>query len=249
VFRSQPEAEWHVGNRKIILHDGMIIDGWQLQLCCLAARIKPKYETLKLPEGMTLEDYVGTVNDLRRHETQEQAIKRAEERRQRVASARASGISQRAIAEQEGVSQKQIRRDLEGSGETPDSPEPVNGMVQGLDGKHYPANKETAIPDRLQQYFLSVPLFQQAVQLIERVANLLEDIERTPAYLKAYEGKKRKEYSTYVRSVGRAIRAMTPARPCPECGGIYEPSQENDPCKTCMDRGYQTAEEVEEVKE
>jgi hypothetical protein len=240
-----------VGQRKIMLHDGMVIDGWQLQLGCIKANIKPKYEILKLPEGMTLEEYVGTVNDHRRHETQEQAIKRAEDRRQRVAAARASGMSQRAIADQEGVSQQQIRRDLEDSGETPVSPEPVNGTVQGLDGKLYPAIKETGpnIPERLQQYFASVPMFQQAVQLISRLANVLEEIEKTPAYLKACEGKKRKEYSTHVRGVGRAIEAMTPARPCTECGGIYEPSMENDPCKTCMDKGYQTAEEIEEVKE
>lgn len=241
-----------VGHRRIMLHEGMIIDGWQLQQGCIAARVKPKYEILRLPEGMTLEDYVGTVNDHRRHETQEQAIKRAEERRQRVAAAHASGMSQRAIAEQEGISQTQIRRDLEGSGEPGGAPEPVNDTVQGRDGKLYPANKETEsnIPERLRPYFDSVPLFQQAAQLITRLANALEEIERTPAYIKASEKeKKRREYSTYIRSVGRAIEAMTPARPCPECGGIYEPNMENDPCKTCLDKGYQTAEEIEEVKE
>lgn len=105
-----------VGYRKIMLHEGMIIDGWQLQLGCIQAGIKPKYEILKLPEGMTLEAYVETVNDLRRHETQEQAIKRAEERRKRALAAHASGMSKRAIAEQEGRSLSQIRRDLEGSG-------------------------------------------------------------------------------------------------------------------------------------
>jgi len=240
-----------VGQRKIMLHDGMVIDGWQLQLGCIKADIKPNYEILKLPQGMTLEEYVGTVNDHRRHETQEQAIKRAEERRQRVATAHASGMSQRAIAEQEGISRTQIRRDLEDSGGPGGPPEPVNGTVQGLDGKVYPASKETGptLPERLQAYFASIPLFQRVVHLARGLANLLEEIEKTPAYLKACEGKKRKEYSTHVRSVGRAIEAMTPARPCPDCGGIYEPSQENDPCKTCLDKGYQTAEEIEEVKE
>jgi Homeodomain-like domain len=239
-----------VGNRKIILHEGKIVDGWQLQRSCVEADIKPNYESLKLPEGMTLEEYVETVNDLRRHETQEQAMKRAEDRRQRVIAARASGLSQRAIAEQEGISQRQIRRDLEDSGESGDSPELANGRVQGRDGKLYPASKgterEANIPDRLKPYFDSVPLFEQATHLATRLANLCEEIEKTPAYLNAVRGKKHRDRSTYIREAGMFIKSITPKRPCPECGGEFEPSMENDPCKVCMDRGYQTAEEVNE---
>ena len=69
---------------------------------------------------------------------------------------------------------------------------------------------------------------------------------KTPAYLKAVEGKKHREHSTYIRTAGRAIESMTPKRPCPACGGEHEPSLDNDPCKVCADKGYQTADEVDE---
>lgn len=95
-----------VGDRKVTLHDGMVIDGWQLYRGCLEAGIRPEFQPI--PKGIDPEAFVETINDHRRHETQEQAMRRAEERRQRVAAARASGMSQRAIAEQEGVSQSQV---------------------------------------------------------------------------------------------------------------------------------------------
>jgi hypothetical protein len=91
-----------------------------------------------------------------------------------------------------------------------------------------------------------VQLFEEAARLTARLANLFEEIEKTPAYLKAVNGKKHRDRSTYIREAGMFIKSITPKRPCPECGGEFEPSMENDPCKVCMDRGYQTAEEVNE---
>jgi hypothetical protein len=44
--------------------------------------VKPKYELLA--PGMAPEDYVRICNDNRRHETQEQAMSRAEKRRERL---------------------------------------------------------------------------------------------------------------------------------------------------------------------
>lgn len=87
-------------------------------------------------------------------------------------------------------------------------------------------------------------MFENAARLATRVANIFQEIEQTPAYRAAVEGKKHREHSTFIRAAGRAIEHMTPKRPCPECGGMFEPSQETDPCKTCQGRGYQTAEEV-----
>jgi hypothetical protein len=75
------------------------------------------------------------VNDLRRHETQDQAVKRAEQRRERVEQARRSGSSIRSIAEAEGVDPKTIRNDLASSRGEGSPPE----IVAGRDGKQYPA--------------------------------------------------------------------------------------------------------------
>jgi hypothetical protein len=107
-------------------------------------------------------------------------------------------------------------------------------------------DSDSGIPERLQPIFASVPLFQNAARRAERLANQFQEIERTPAYVKAVEGTQHKQYSTYIRSAGRKMAAITPKRPCPECKGEYEPSLETDPCKICGGRGYQTAEEVEE---
>jgi len=60
-----------IGARKIILHDGMVLDGWQLQRACVEVGVKPMYAGL--PPKLTPEEYVQTANDLRRHETQEAA--------------------------------------------------------------------------------------------------------------------------------------------------------------------------------
>jgi hypothetical protein len=102
---------------------------------------------------------------------------------------------------------------------------------------------ESAIPERLKPFFADVAKFEQAARFAERLANRFQEIEATAAYCKAVEGKKHREHSTFIRTAGRAIRAMTHRRPCPECGGRYEPSPDNDACKTCRDRGYLTAEE------
>jgi hypothetical protein len=39
---------------------------------------------------------------------------------------------------------------------------------------------------------------------------------------------------------------MKPERPCPKCGGEYEPSQDQEPCLACKDKGYQTVDEADE---
>jgi hypothetical protein len=110
-----------------------------------------------------------------------------------------------------------------------------------------PAEGEPKIPERLKPYFEHLPLFEQAPRLAERLANLLQQIEQTPAYRKAVEGKKHRENSTYVRSAGRDIESLTPKRPCPVCGpGEHVPSPDSEPCTACGDKGYQTADEAAE---
>ena len=101
-----------INDRKIVIHEDKVIDGWQLLRACIEAEIKPEFKELRLPREMTVERWVETVNDHRRHETQEAAIARADERRERVAKAFVDGQSTREIAEDEGVSQKTVVGDI-----------------------------------------------------------------------------------------------------------------------------------------
>jgi hypothetical protein len=129
---------------------------------------------------------------------------------------------------------------------------PESDADMGFDGKSRPTKDQddvehrSTIPARLQPYFGCVYFFEKAARLASRLANIFQSIEQSPAYRKGFEGRKHRDYSTYIRSAGRAIEAITPRRPCPECGGAYDPSEENDICKVCGDRGYQTAEEVDQ---
>jgi hypothetical protein len=95
------------------------------------------------------------LNDARRQLTpadRKQAQARAEELRKeriaRVAEASRQGKSTRTIAQEEGVSQKQVMRDLNEQVSPPDSPDtPVSpasapATVKGADGKTYPASRK-----------------------------------------------------------------------------------------------------------
>lgn len=126
-----------VDGRKIVIYEGKVIDGWQLFRACLAANVVPEFRQLKLQDNMTAEEWVETVQDHRRHETQEKAMKRADDRRERVAKARAEGKSLRTIAEEEGVSQETVRNDLKTPGVNPLTPDEKPHEIQGADGKSY----------------------------------------------------------------------------------------------------------------
>lgn len=174
VFRQMVDAirEHGIVDRSVTLHEGKILDGWQFHRACLAAGVQPDYvdvaDMLVSPEV-----YVAIKNDLRRHETPQQAERRIAARRQRVAEARAEGNSLRAIAESEGVDERQIRKDLdvvadekpgadrsapEPEAETDQPTEPAPApkpptatkveppKVTGRDGKTYP-NARAADPD------------------------------------------------------------------------------------------------------
>jgi hypothetical protein len=139
LFKAQLRT-YGLSGRKITLHEGKVLDGWQLQRACVELDIKPDYQPLPA-WPWTPEAFVEAQNDHRRHETQEQAVKRVEERRERVAQARANGQSLRAIAETEGISESQVRNDLATSGAQGCAPEGANGTVKGRDGKTYRARK------------------------------------------------------------------------------------------------------------
>jgi hypothetical protein len=97
------------------------------------------------------------------------------------------------------------------------------------------------VPERLNPFFKDVELFEKGARLDRRLANIFQQIEQTPAYLKAVERKKHRQHSTYMRSAAREIRSITPKRPCPGCGNSeFEPSLDSEPCAACEGKGYQT---------
>jgi hypothetical protein len=257
-----------LGKRKVVLHEGMVLDGWQLFRACLFLNIKPEFEVLQLKHGMTAEEFIDTANDFRRHETPEQQQQRAQERRERVLAARQEGKSLRKIAEAEGVSTVQIQRDLadfadgrddepEGENQRLDDSEigaPGGALLGGqeagaeLDGntcRETESDAEQAkIPDKLKCIFEHISMMEGAVRLAEKLANLFQLVEATPAYRRYVDGKPHKVYSTYIRMAGRTIADIVP-RLCPECKGI-ESSADSDPCPcgTCSGKGFLFAEEV-----
>jgi hypothetical protein len=293
-------AKFRIKNRQ-----RQFLDGRNRARVCEELGIKLPTKQVSVSDE-DVENWIDSHNLHRRHLTpEEQEIKR-KERIDRVSERRAAGESTRAIAEAEGISQGQVRRDL-AAGESPDSPDDnesskpaQNGTVTGTDGKTYPAggrrqviidalkpeapavlcsgcqrkgyrrgcldceaiNKKskgkkakagtkptetkdgTEIPERLQQYFASAEAFANASRLAIRLANIFQEIEKTPAYLKIVTGKRHREHSTYIRTAGLEIDAITPVRPCPDCGGAHEPSEDSEPCKACEGRGYQTKDEI-----
>lgn len=141
-----------INSRCIMLHEGKVIDGWQLLRACVEADVEPWFEKLTLPPGMTAEEWVETVNDQRRHETPEKVSDRVAKRRERIAAARQEGQSTRTIAEAEGISHTQVNRDLEASTGTGVPVEPESGKVTGQDGRQQPATKPAKpakTPDQL----------------------------------------------------------------------------------------------------
>jgi hypothetical protein len=125
-----------IDGRKVTIHDGMVLDGWQIYQACVEAEVKPPFG--KIPKGMTPERYVEIKNEARRHETLAEMEKHAEQRRARVIAGRRDGKSTRQMAEEEGVSEKTIRNDLAKPGADGSAPEPPDGKVKGRDGKEYP---------------------------------------------------------------------------------------------------------------
>lgn len=120
----------------IVLHENMVLDGWQRLRACIALDIVPEFTTLG--EGISPRDFVEAMNDERRHES---AAER-EERRNRIAKAREEGKSIRTIAEEEGVSKSTVARDLDKTSTVPP------GTVAGKDGRQYTTAKpQTTQPD------------------------------------------------------------------------------------------------------
>jgi transposase-like protein len=94
-----------------------------------------------IPEEQ-LPDYVASLNEHRRHDTQDEQRRLRSERLERVAEARRQGRSVRQIAEQEGVSPGQVHRDIEESTVSGETVEPEDNTVTGKDNKKRPARRK-----------------------------------------------------------------------------------------------------------
>ncbi len=129
----------------IVLFDSKIIDGRNRSIASERAGILPTYTVFDGSED-DAKAFVFRANENRRHLTVAWLKKRREERIERVVVARTEGQSLRTIAESEGVSDAQVRRDLETAGATGVAPEPQNGKVTGSDGKQYDAEPDRPEP-------------------------------------------------------------------------------------------------------
>lgn len=134
----------------IDLLGGEILEGRNRYKCALKANVPILVRNL--PDDTDPEAYVQRANETRRHLTEDWRRKKRMERVARAAQARASGQSTRVIAEQEGVSQAQIVRDLEAArstetGGTQCDPEPSNGKVTGKDGRQQKAHRTPLLCD------------------------------------------------------------------------------------------------------
>lgn len=122
---------------KIILHEQMVLDGWQRLRACLETATEPEFEPL--PAGVDPKLYVEAVNDARRHESEAERQARRERVVKKVAE---EGKSVRSIAEEEGVSRRTVDRDIEAMEEAGGAPiAPPEGKVVGKDKKKQSATK------------------------------------------------------------------------------------------------------------
>ena len=113
-------------DRKICLHEGKVLDGWQMLraikfLNSTGLDIRPEF--CELPQTMTAEEYVEIKNDLRRSEDEDVVSKRIKARIDKAKKLFEEGASRREIAAETKVSVAQVERDLQASGAIP-KPEP-----------------------------------------------------------------------------------------------------------------------------
>jgi hypothetical protein len=105
------------------------------------------------------------------------------------------------------------------------------------------------VPERLVPIFETDSQFRRAVTAANRAARAMQHVEQTLAYQKLQsESSNRRDhrvYSSFFSTAARTVAAMRPANLCPECGGAYEPSLDNDPCNSCDGKGFLTADEQE----
>lgn len=124
----------------IALYDGKILDGRNRYGACIELGIDPKFKDSGCKSDEEARAFVESMNDRRRHES-EDALKQRIERRKKVVELRGQGKSTRAIAEEVGVSRGAVENDLRSVGLTKTPAQPTT--VKGRDGKTYQATRTT----------------------------------------------------------------------------------------------------------
>lgn len=126
----------------------LLCDGYTTLSICEEKGIKPTAPRLiPFPDRQSVLEWIDRRADGRRNLTEKDVA----ERKERIAKAKGEGMSTRAIAAQEGVSQTQVQRDLQtqvnppGSPEKPKTTTPTPASTTGKDGKQYPANEESKL--------------------------------------------------------------------------------------------------------
>lgn len=135
----------------IVLFCGKILDGRNRYIACVDADVLPLLVEFPGTEDEARE-FVQTANEERRHLAAEWLAARRAERVERVAASRVDGKSLRTIAEEEGVSQSQVRRDIEESldlGAPPGAPESRENRWNGR--KDLPGPEAAVLCDRCQR--------------------------------------------------------------------------------------------------
>jgi hypothetical protein len=249
-----------VGRRPVVIHDGKVLDGWQLLRGCVEAGIKPEFA--HLPEGTDPQTFVETANDHRRHETQEAAVKRIEDRRERVAASRRQGKSIRIIADEEGVGVGTVQRDLDASTVPPGTVEPEGGKVKGKDQKTRPAKNQAKkrkstvppgtveppgdadesviedvegvpVPEQARVAFLGAPAMTEVGRDIDAIGQRVKAISETPAgRLVQYE-----DVRLHLKNAKGGVIQNKPTHVCPLCQG------KRKDCQCCKGTGW-TVEHV-----
>jgi hypothetical protein len=118
----------------IWIYQERILDGRNRYLACQRAKIEP-YTRLFTGTEEEARAFVIRANEHRRHLAADWLERRRKERVDRTAQLRADGKSTRAIAQQTGVSESQVRNDLKAATAQGCAVEPPDGKVTGLDGR------------------------------------------------------------------------------------------------------------------
>lgn len=121
--------------KPIYLYQGLIIIGRNRYHACQLAGVEPRVEELKLRKDETLEEVVKRDNlDRSQYSAEEEAQLRAE-RIEEVVLGKLEGKSNRVIAQEQGVSETTIRKDLETATANGFAVDPPGGKSTGADGR------------------------------------------------------------------------------------------------------------------
>lgn len=262
---------------RIALLDGKIVDGRGRYAAMKAAGIAPQEKDFLVVRWAPSEvpRRLAALNEARRHLSPEELQAQREERVGRVAEARQEGKSLRAIAEEEGVSEVQVRRDLEKASTAPGGAvEPKSGTVTGRDGrqrtaspkprakKERPRQEEVKdalgqiVPARLRDVFADTVVPEQAgrarawMKAVEH-ASLCRQVEKRLhcyPYLSVELVRAELEAAhAALRAAAELIEQNLPHAVCPGCQGTGK--AEGGQCETCrMGCGYVPKWRLEEIR-